>query len=123
MLQFLYKDYRMSNQRQTKKAVIISLTRGVTKTEYPDFCEQLQQEITKNLDSYIFCIKNPGDLNAYTLKLMCAFTNTSIKKTGLLVKDPAHKIYESLNLDNLFVVSNNIKTILKDLEKSGSGEE
>ena len=119
MLQFLYRDYRMSHQNRIKKAVIISFSGKVTEADYQDYCKELNNEIEKNHDSYIFLIKKVPDLSAYALKLLYAFSNTSTRKTGLLIKNPGYTMLESFKLEDRFIMSKDIKSILKQLEQSG----
>ena len=119
MLQLLYRDYHMTNQNHIKKAVIISFKKQVTEANFDEYSRQLKELLLKKFDTYIFYIRREEDLNSFTLKLMIAFSNTYTGKTGLLLKERKEELYDSLKLESIFVVNNDIKTIIIQLERAG----
>lgn len=119
MLQLLYRDYHISKQNRIKKAVFISFKAPVTDSNFNTCSKQLKELLQKKYDSYIFYIQKPQDLYSHTLKLMLAFSNTYPGNTGLLLKNTKEEVYESLKMENIFVINSDMKTLLVQLERLG----
>jgi hypothetical protein len=117
MLHLLVRDYRMANQTYRKKALIISFKNRVTGENFRDYGKQLTKLLQKNYNAYIFYLPGEDELSSFTLKLMIAFSNTSRRKTGLLMKNMNEELYGCLYLDSLFVVNTDMKQIIMQLEK------
>lgn len=119
MLQLLYRNYRIAKQKRMKKAVIISFKEQVIDANFEKYSRELNELLIKKYDTYIFYVWQPEDLYSFTLKLMIAFSNTYTGKTGLLIKNRKEELYTSLNLDSVFVINNDIKQIITQLERAG----
>ncbi|MBN2439995.1 MAG: hypothetical protein JXJ04_01575 [Spirochaetales bacterium] len=119
MLQLVYRNYRIGNQKQNKKAAIISFTEPVTASNVKEYRRQLKDVVDKNYDSYIFYIKKPEHMSAHELHIMVAFSNSYTGKTGLLIKETRTELFDSLPMHTIFVLGSDIKTILINLERAG----